>query len=155
MDVSFDSDFARCDLDVATQEEIFEELARPLVAAGRVKGDYASFVQSRELRFPTGLPLGEMGMAIPHTDPEHVVAPAISVATLCNPVEFHVMGSPDETVPVSVVFMLALDDGHAHIAFLQRVVRFAQDKALMSQLINATTDDDLYQLVTGSLLGDR
>ncbi len=137
----------QCNIKVSSQEELFDVMSTPLVQAGKVKPDFSCHVLDREQRFPTGLPFDSFGAAIPHTDPENVISPSIAVATLQDPVDFQVMGSPELNVAVSLVFMLALDDGHAHIKFLQQVVKLAQDKEKVSELFSAKSDRDLFQSV--------
>lgn len=123
-------------------------MAAPLVSAGSVHDDFAFHVAEREKRFPTGLPLGEVGMAIPHTDPEHANGAALAVATLESPVEFRVMGSPDERVMVSVAFMLALTEGCQHIELLQKVIGIAQDQRALSSILDADSDEELYAAIS-------
>lgn len=126
-------------------------MAQPLVLAGEVHNDFARYVMDREKAFPTGIPFSGFGAAIPHTDPEHVIEPAIAVATLAEPIEFRVMGDPDQTVSVTLVFMLALNDGHAHLEFLQRVIKLAQDADSVERLFSARDDQPLFELVKGFL----
>ena len=72
--------------------------------------------EPREASMPTGLPLGgDLNIAVPHTDPEHVVTPSLALATLVRPVSFGSMDDPDEQIPVGVVMMLALADKNAQI----------------------------------------
>ncbi|MDA4633637.1 PTS sugar transporter subunit IIA, partial [Escherichia coli] len=71
----------------------------------------AAAVLAREAALPTGLPLGlDNNVAIPHTDPEHVLKPGLAMATLCRPVAFCNMEDPEEKLQVSVVFLMALND---------------------------------------------
>lgn len=151
MDISILPEAVHANLMVSSQEELFRELADPLVAAGKVKEDFAAHVLSREHSFPTGLPLDGFGVAIPHTDAEHVIAPAIAVATLGKPIGFKVMGDPDQTVQVSIVFMLALNEGHAHLEFLQKIIRLAQDSEGIGSLFSAQSDEELWQQVKARL----
>ena len=50
----------------------------------------------RESVYPTGLPVGEINVAIPHTDPEHVNNAAICLGILEKPVTFNVMGMEEK-----------------------------------------------------------
>ncbi len=154
MKVAIDADAVRCELVASTQEELIYKLANPLIKKGVVAADFPEHVLDREKKYPTGLPFDGFGAAIPHTDPEFVRKPAIAVATLKQPIQFHVLGSPDESVDVSLVFMLALDDGHAHIEFLQKVIKLAQCKDKVETLFSAPNDAKLFELVNKYLSED-
>ena len=82
----------------ATREEALAELAKMLMANNYVHASFAQAVLHRENEFPTGLPTNPVGVAIPHTDIEHVISPAIAVSILANPVQFNEMGNPDNQV---------------------------------------------------------
>lgn len=151
MDVSIESEEIQANLIAKNQEELFSKMAQPLVLAGKVYDDFAQHVMDREKVFPTGLPLGSFGAAIPHTDPEHVIEPAVAVATLAEPVEFRVMGEPNQTVSVTLVSMLALNDGRAHLEFLQKVIKLVQDVGRVEKLFSACDDRSLFELVKGFL----
>jgi PTS system galactitol-specific IIA component len=147
MDVSIEPEAIHANLIATGQEELFSEMAQPLVLAGKVHDDFARRVMDREKAFPTGLPFESFGVAIPHTDPEHVIEPAVAVATLAEPVEFRVMGEPNQTVSVTLAFMLALNDGHAHLEFLQKVIKLAQNAGGVERMFSARDDRSLFDLV--------
>lgn len=144
MQFTIDRAAVQCKLKAVTQQEVFERMAAPLLAAGHVKPEFAEFVGRREQDFPTGLPLGDVAIAIPHTDPEHVNDAAVSIATLEHPIEFHVMGSPDQTCQVSLLFMLALTGGHQHLELLQQIVGVAQNRKDLDSLLDAKDSDELF-----------
>lgn len=141
----------RCKLEASSQGELFAKMAAPLLEAGLVKEGYAEHVGRREESFPTGLPLGDLGIAVPHTDPEHVNAPAIAVATLAHPIVFKVMGSPNERTSVRLVFMLALDEGHEHLDVLKKIMGIAGKRDDLEAILQASSDEELLNIV-GELL---
>ncbi len=83
--------FVFIDLDASSSEESIRKMSKFLREAGYVKASFEDAVLSREEMFPTGLPTPEIGVAIPHTDPEHVIYPTIAIAILKKPVEFKQM----------------------------------------------------------------
>ena len=86
-----------------TAEQAIRLLAAKLEELGYVKPSYADAVAKREAAMPTGLPLGQaVNVAIPHTDPEHVVRPGVALGVLSAPVDFANMEEPDEAVPVEL-----------------------------------------------------
>lgn len=80
------------------REEVIERLGQLLLAHGCVSQAFLAEVYKRELMAPTAL---GNGVAIPHGDPNHVLRPAIAIATLRNPVDW---GGQ----PADVVCLLAL-----------------------------------------------
>ena len=63
-------------------KNLIEELSHILYKKGYVKESYTSAILEREKQFPTGLKTPGINIAMPHTYPEHVIKPAILVATL-------------------------------------------------------------------------
>ncbi|ALN71522.1 PTS sugar transporter subunit IIA [Aureimonas sp. AU20] len=128
-------------------EEAITLLAERLEAAGRVRPSYGPAVIERERTMPTGLPLGAINAAIPHTDREHVIAPAVALAVLREPVRFASMDDPDEALPVRIVFALAISDKNGQIALLQAIMGFLQDQGALERILTAQTPDEVLSLV--------
>ncbi|MET3794983.1 PTS sugar transporter subunit IIA [Aquamicrobium terrae] len=142
--------------DAATSEEVIRLLAGRLEKLGHVRTSFAEAVLAREARMPTGLPMGRgSNVAVPHTDPEHVLKPGIAIATLAHPVDFANMEDPDEAVPVGLVFMLALNDKDRQIEMLQQIMLTIQDEALSQKLLDAGTPDELLALLDGTQQGEQ
>jgi PTS system galactitol-specific IIA component len=104
---------------------------------GFVKESFIPAVIEREQELPTGLPTAEVGVAIPHTDPEHVLQPTIGVAILDSPVEFGEMGNPGSTVWVDVVCLLAIAKAQDMVKVLQSLVRIFQTPQLLKEIVRA------------------
>ncbi len=93
---------------------------------------------------PTGLPLErEDNVAVPHTDPEHVIKAGIAFATLTSPVQFANMEDPEEAVPVGYVFLLAINDKDKQIETLQQIMATIQDADALDRLKAARTLEDV------------
>jgi PTS system galactitol-specific IIA component len=134
-------------LKAANFQEIIESLGNRLQAFGYVKGSYVPAVIKRERIFPTGLPLGNINVAIPHTDVEHVNKPAIAVATLAHPVVFGNMGDPGNTLEVSIVFLLAMKEPHAQVNLLQNLVETFQNPEILEFLLGATDPKEIQKIL--------
>lgn len=118
---------------------LFARVGSDLAADGRVRPSFAAALAAREEVYPTGLPVPG-GVAIPHTDAEHVITDTICVLTLAKPIEFESMGGPDDgAIAVSTVFVLALSTPEDHVTILPRIVRSIQDPSFLAAL--AATDD--------------
>jgi PTS system galactitol-specific IIA component len=121
-------------LDVPSAEGAIRALARALHAAGAVKESFEAAAVARERRSPTGLPFEGGAVALPHAEPEHVVSPALAVATLARPVKFREMGSPATQLDVALVVMPALTAKEQASAGLSRVIEMLQGAALRAAL---------------------
>ena len=127
-----------------TSDEVIRLLGERLIALGKVKADYPDALISRESTMPTGLPLGTINVAVPHSDPVHVVAPAIALATLEEPVSFGSMDDPEDRIPVQIVIALALTDKDAQIEMLQAVAGFIQNPEALAALAEARTPEEAF-----------
>lgn len=135
-------------VEAKTNEEVIRLLASRLHQLGYVKDSYADAVMKREQSMPTGLPLERAdNVAVPHTDPEHVLKAAIAMATLKTPVDFANMEDPDETVGVGTVFLLAINDKDKQIETLQSIMGAIQSPEILDGLKLAQTTDDLKKLL--------
>ena len=130
-------------LSATTAEDVVRALAAKLVLAGHVKPTFEAAALLRERRSPTGLPFPGMGVAMPHAEPEHVVSPAIAIASLATPVRFRQMGSPATQIDVELVVMPALTTKEQAGAGLARLIELLQDEALRTELASATTGDEM------------
>lgn len=116
-----------------------------------VKESFLDAVLEREKVYPTGLKLKEFGIAIPHTDVEHVNQPGIGVAVLNNPVTFQLMGDPEASVDVEVVFLLAVKEPNQQLALLERLMDMFQDDETMRTLRKASSPVDIVTLLENRL----
>ena len=137
--------------DFKTSEEVIQAIGGKLFEAGFVKESFVQAAIDRELTLPTGLPLGGgINAAIPHTEIEHVLKPALGMATLKNEVDFRNMVSPTESVPVRLVFLLALEQPKAQIEMLQEVAGVLQNADLVERLVSQTDYSELINTLEGA-----
>lgn len=138
-------------------EEVLDELSHRLLAQGVVRDTFVEAVKQRERQYPTGLPTQEVGVAIPHADPQHVLVPAAALATLVKPVRFRLMENPEEEVDVELVIMLAVRDTKEHVGVLQRLVDAFQApgflRKLKAQCDPVAAADMLARIMDGRGLG--
>ncbi|EFR40755.1 PTS sugar transporter subunit IIA [Selenomonas sp. oral taxon 137] len=127
MNVALDEALVLLDVEAEDRFDLLRQAAQRLQEQGHVKESYADAVIAREKIFATGLPTVLGGVAIPHTDVEHVNTPAVCIARLKKPVDFIVMGDDTETVSVDCIFMLAMKEAHAQLTLLQNLMGILQD----------------------------
>lgn len=131
--------------------EAIEALGTLMMEGGFGKSTYLSAVLEREAKYPTGLLLETDGLnvAIPHADAEHVAIPAIAVATLSEPVDFQRMDKPEESIPVRLIFMLALTEPKAQLQTLSTLASAFQDSEQISQILAAKEAPELIAMISG------
>lgn len=136
-------------LEAESSNEIFEVIGGELINQGKCEKSYVEALKEREKVFPTGVLVQDMGVAIPHTDPEHVRNSAVAIATLKKPVTFYHMGTnPSEEVKVSVSFVIMLAiAGKNHLEMLQKAIQLIQDQEVLHKLVKAENKKDIIQII--------
>lgn len=138
-EMCFGEELVVLDLAAASDLEVLDQMAARMLAEGMVKESYAAAIKKRESVYATGLELPEMGIAIPHTDPEHVNTPALCLGILREPVSFGAMGMADQRVDVRVVFMLSIKEPHAQLKVLQALMKVFQEEGRLTALTACAT----------------
>ena len=143
------------DIDVNDKLDVLEVMADNLHQLGYVKDTYKKAVIEREKVFATGLkrklPTLIGGVAIPHTDIQHVNIPAISIARLNKAVDFVIMGDDSNTVKVDLIFMLAMKEEHAQLELLQSLMGILQDENALNYIKNEKSIDNIKNFISDKL----
>jgi PTS system galactitol-specific IIA component len=135
-------------LEAENSDEVIRELAVQLYETGYVQDTFADAAIEREKTLPTGLPLmGDINAAIPHTDIVHVKKPGLGLATLKNPVTFNNMVSPDETVEVQFVVLMALDEAKAQVEMLQAIAGLLQNPDIIEAVFKAESPSEVKEIL--------
>ncbi|TCS81312.1 PTS sugar transporter subunit IIA [Pectinatus cerevisiiphilus] len=145
--IALDEELILLNLDGKDKLEVISKMANNLQKLGYVKESYKDAIIAREKVFATGLPTSPYGVAIPHTDIEHVNKPAICVACLSQPVDFVIMGEKNEEVPVRIIFMLAMKEQHAQLGMLQKLMKILQEKGALEKIIKAHDSVDIKDFI--------
>lgn len=132
----FDEELIFFDVEANDQKDLLEKLSAKLIDANYVLASFTDAIIKREQEFPTGLNTKTIGVAIPHTDANHVKESKILFARLAKPVRFQQMGDGAD-VDVEVVFMLALKEAHSQLETLQSLMALLQDDASLDLLKTA------------------
>jgi len=149
--LQFTKDQVITGIEASTDLEAIEKAAKRLHELGLVKESFIEAIQEREKVFATGLPTEGYGVAVPHTDVEHVEEQSIAIAVLKDTVPFKVMGGMDETVDVKIMFMLALKEPHSQLAMLQGVIGMVQKPEVLQTLSEESSTEKIYDLVMNEL----
>jgi PTS system galactitol-specific IIA component len=120
-------------------QTMLERVSARLRDLGYVNAGYAAALIEREGDHPTGLELaGPINAAIPHTDAQHVLQPAIVV--IMHPRShflFRRMDEPSESIPVHVVFLLVVKDPSGYMKLLSDLAKLLQDADFAETLHSA------------------
>jgi PTS system galactitol-specific IIA component len=126
-----------------SSEDIIKKLGKLLFDNGFVKDTYTQAVLDREKVYPTGLQARVTGVAVPHTDTQHVLKPAIAIATLTKPVTFNLMATKDDKVEVEVVIMLAVHDAKLVIPILRKIIFILENDAALTKIKDAENKEEI------------
>jgi galactitol PTS system EIIA component len=149
--IRLDNNVVFLNVQAETSEDIITLLYEKMKELNYVKESFIQAILEREKVYPTGLPLAKMGVAIPHTDAEHVVSPMIAVAVLTKPVKFQMMGSSGTTIDTDIVFMLAIKEPEKQIIMLERLMGIFQNEETMSSLKEASSTEEVIDILNREL----
>ncbi|MGP4062882.1 PTS sugar transporter subunit IIA [Halobacillus sp. H74] len=134
-----------------TKEDVLDQMGRNLEKQALVKDSFIQAIIAREKEYATGLPTAGVAVAIPHTDVEHVNRKTISMGILKNTVDFGVMGDDKETIPVQIVFMLAMDEAHSQLSLLQQLMKVFQNEDVLVSILNDQNKASIRKLMEEKL----
>lgn len=129
-------------------ESLVRFLGGKMEELGYVKASYVPAVVEREKGFPTGLNMGDYGIAIPHTDREHVHQSVLSIATLAKPIQVHSMIDPSQVVEVSLVILMAVEDPDGQVKMLSKLMGLFQDVETLKQLELCDSSEEMYHILS-------
>jgi len=147
LDTILHEDLVFVQKDFSNAKEVITFLSKKLLEKGYVKEDFLPAILEREEKFPTGLYLGKINVAIPHTDIKYVNKSGMAVATLKKPISFGKMDDPTIGIPVHIVFLLALVDPNKCLKFLSSLTRSFNDESFIS-LIYSLNDTERFVELT-------
>lgn len=98
---------------------MLEELSNAAIEAGYAKPGYHTAILEREMKYPTGLHIPLIEVAIPHADAEWAIKPSLTIGILETPVAFGSMDGSGGDVMAGLVFMLTIEEPKDHIDFLR------------------------------------
>ncbi len=131
-------------------KEVINYLGDLLLKKNYIKKEYIADVINREESFPTGLELKNMGIAIPHANPDNVLKNGIAILKLKNSVKFSNMETEND-VYVNMAFMLALKNPNDHLKMLQSLFIMFQQEDVMEELGSLSSKEEIKSIVLNNL----
>lgn len=131
------------DQDVHSFKEVIQLIGAEFEKAEIVKPSYVEAVVAREKVFPTGLAADGHNIAIPHTDPEHILRPGMGVVVTKEPIEVSMMGSPDIKLQSKIFFPLAMEHPKKQLDLLRQLMNVFKTKEDLDTISSATTPEEV------------
>ncbi|MGX7235163.1 PTS sugar transporter subunit IIA [Enterococcus italicus] len=147
MDLQLDEKLVFRNISTQNDLDTLAFLADALLENGYVTNEYKEAIQQREKEYPTGLPSSLPAVAIPHANYEMVKKTTLAIATLERPVLFHNMENNKESIEIQIVIMMAIGEPHGQVEMLQKIVGIIQDEPLREQMVKASSDKELLELL--------
>ncbi len=147
MDLQLDEKLVFRNISTQNDLDTLAFLADALLENGYVTTEYKEAIQQREKEYPTGLPSSLPAVAIPHANYEMVKKTTLAIATLERPVLFHNMENNKESIEIQIVIMMAIGEPHGQVEMLQKIVGIIQDEPLREQMVKASSDKELLELL--------
>lgn len=125
-----------------TYQKVIEAAGKPMLKNNLITKSFITACIKRETDFPTGLQVNsELGIAIPHGNPDLVKSSSISFVRLIQPVTFGRMDDKSQKVECSFIFNLALTKGSQHLTMLRTLMKLFQDKIFIENIKSKNIDD--------------
>ena len=130
------------DLDVKDFNEFFEVFSKKAMDLNYVTETFVDAIKERELNYPTALPTEPFPVAIPHSDPVHIVNQFIAPIRLKEEIDWHEMANNDSILKVRIVFVLGFKKEAGHVEILQLLIENFQDEEKMNKLLSVQTKEE-------------
>lgn len=130
---------------------LLQLISTKMMDSGLVTADFPQAIIEREEKYPTGLSTKGLGVAMPHTEADHVLRESFSVTILREPVVFREMGNSANRLPVHIIFMLALKNPQTQLNMLQGIVHMIQKPEFLEELYREQKKERIHQRILEEL----
>lgn len=152
-DMYFYPDLIFRDVDWRDRTELFDEISKVLEKKGFVYSDFHRAIVEREREYPTGIQTKSIGVAIPHTDQEHIKKAFISIVRPKQPIEFLAMGdSSNGPVQAKLIFVLGVKKDGSQVIVLQKLMEIFSDENIIQKLLQAQNNQEVYDILRDSFI---
>ncbi len=147
----FKKDLIFTDFRCIDKYDCFEKVAEQLEQKGYVRNSFENAIKERESNYPTGLYINPYQVAIPHTDPEHVLKAFIAVVKPRERLKFFEMGSEKHEINAHILFILGITKSERQVILLQNLIELFQKREIMDELLRRNDCDSIYQLLKNNI----
>lgn len=131
----------------SSTNELFQAVSKRGLKYGLVNYKFLPSIIQREAKFPTGLELGNVNVAIPHTDVDTIEHPFIALNTNSQGISFCRMDDSTVHIQARVIFILGMKEPHAQLELLQSLMNAIQNPTTLNNLVNAQNFDDVLKVL--------
>lgn len=126
----------------------FKTSSKKLLELGFVEESFEKAIIEREKKYPTGLDLETVSIAIPHTDVEHIKEPFLYFNKIVDDenIEFIQMGTDDVIVNPKYVMVLGIKNPKEQVDLLSTIIELFNDEKFVSGLSQAENNKEVYRL---------
>lgn len=143
----FKTELIDLDNEVTNQKDFFDKKYFVLLEKGYVKDSFKNAIIERESKYPTGLVLENINIAIPHTDSDHIKEPFVYINRSENEIEFNQMGNEDELVSVKDIWILGIKNGSKQVKLLAFIMEIFNNPEFIEKYRNVKKPEDLIDLL--------
>lgn len=131
------------------REVFFKKLSADLMAKGYIKDTWLEAIEAREKNYPTGLDCPAVKVAVPHTDPEHLIKPYIAVVKPLRPIVFEGMAGMGGEVPTQLIVNLGVKaHEEGQVAILQALMKVFINKEAVNEIMSQSTQQGMVDALT-------
>lgn len=137
------------DFEATDRFDFFKKLGEDLQAKGYVKDTWYDAITEREKNYPTGLPCPALAVAVPHTEPEHLLKPYIAVVKPKEPIVFEGMAGMGGEVPTQLIVNLGVMAHETEqVGILQALMQIFINEDAVKDILSQTTQQGMVDAIT-------
>lgn len=130
-------------------EEFFQNISNILFEKGYVEETFHDAIVEREKKYPTGLEMPKITVAIPHTDVQHIKKPFIFVNKMKeNNIEFIQMGTDDLIVHPEFIVVLGIKEPKNQVGLLSSLMNLFDNEEFIARIKKSDSVESMYKAFT-------
>lgn len=146
----FNQDFVYFNEKYTSADDLLSKVANDLFKEGYVKEDYEEAIITREKKYPTGLKLAGLNIAICHTEPTNVIKNTLFLVKPVQPVSFRNAETLEE-LPVDLIIGLVFTDGKLHLKNLSHLAQLFTNQDFIQKIKAVGSKKDLITIFSNFL----
>ena len=150
----FDESLVFLEMEVKDRDDLFDQISNVVESKSMVTDEFRIKIKERENNYPTGLQTESIGIAIPHTDPEHIIQPFVAVVRPTNPISFQRMGMGEGEIGAELVFVLGVKGDGAQVTMLSQLMEMMMDDFAVKELMSCSNNKDLLSIIKRKFEGE-
>jgi len=129
-------------------EDFFRQASDKLIELDYAEDTFFEAIYEREKKYPTGLELPKIVIAIPHTDVDHIKEPFIYVNKMeSKSLEFIQMGTDDVSVYPEYVIVLGIKEPEEQVGLLSTLIELFSDAEFVEEFKHIQSEKEMYNLL--------